>query len=168
MNRKIGVLLLSIIICISVIVISIPFWMTVNGETISLLAEVNGDLKPSLIFGDFESLKVVDDENAIESINPTTIYIKNQNGHVREYDLYLSINKESTINYQYIRISINDTIYNLSTINMEEIEDNYYFKLYSGVLESYQSEELAARIWLSTDIDELAAESSVTINFVTK
>lgn len=168
MNRKIRRLIMSIVIAISVVLVSIPIWSMANGNEIGLLANSYGELKISTKVGEFEPLIIISDEMAFEQINSTTISFKNRNGYKKDFNLYILVDKKSTVPYEYIRVSINDKIYNLSTLEVEEDEYNYYFKLESKSLEAYKDENIEARIWLSTDSQNLTPESLLITNFITK
>lgn len=168
MNRRIRRLIISIVIAISVVLVSIPIWSIANGNRIGILANSYGELKISTRVGAFESLLVVGDEKAFEIINPTTISFKNRNGYKKDFDLYLLIDKKSTVPYEYIRVSINDTIYSLSELEVESDEYNYYFKLESRSLDAYKDEDVNARIWINNNSEGLTSESSLITNFITK
>lgn len=168
MNRAVKSLILAFVIAISIVLVSIPVWRISKGRNIGLIANSYGELPISVKVGKFESLIVIDDELVKDVITPTKITLRNRNGFEKNYSLYLLVEKKSSISYELLKLSINDTIYNLSEIEKSEDEENYYFKLIESSLKEYSEEEYDAKIWIKSNAQNLDGSSTLTANFIIK
>lgn len=168
MNRGVKSLILAFVISVSIVLVSIPVWRVSKGRNVGLIANSYGELPISVKVGKFESLIVIDDELVKDVITPTKITLRNRNGFEKNYSLYLLVEKKSSISYELLKLSINDTIYNLSEIEKSEDEENYYFKLIDSNLKEYSEEEYEAKIWIKSDAQNLDGSSSLTANFIIK
>ena len=81
MKRSVKYLLFSLIIAISVIIVSVPFWNFANNKRIGFFNEGYTNLPIVTRIGKFPSLVIADDNSAINLIEPTEILLKNRNGH---------------------------------------------------------------------------------------
>lgn len=168
MNRAVKSLILAFVISVSIVLVSIPVWRVSKGRNVGLIANSYGELPISVKVGKFESLIVIDDELVKDVITPTKITLRNRNGFEKNYSLYLLVEKKSSISYELLKLSINNTIYNLSEIEKSEDEENYYFKLIDSNLKEYSEEEYEAKIWIKSDAQNLDGSSSLTANFIIK
>ena len=168
MKRSVKYLLFSLIIAISVIIVSVPFWNFANNKRIGFFNEGYTNLPIVPRIGKFPSLVIADDNSAINLIEPTEILLKNRNGHRLNNKLYLLVEKKSTISTEFIKVSINDQIYNIKDISKEEDTYNYYFYLNDFETNSYEEMSLTARIWLSNETNNIESTSTLIANFVVR
>ncbi len=168
MKKDIRKIIISLVFAVSLILISYPIWRFASGEKIGILANSYGELPLNINIGTFEPLVIVDDEMSNTVINDTDISIKNRNGFNKKAKLYMVVEKTSTIPYQYLRLAINNEIYRLNEIAIEEDENGYYFYLSEIEIEAYKEENLKARIWLSQETDGVSPEATLVTNFITK
>ena len=75
---------------------------------------------------------------------------------------------KSTISTEFIKVSINDQIYNIKDISKEEDTYNYYFYLNDFETNSYEEMSLTARIWLSNETNNIESTSTLIANFVVR
>lgn len=168
MKRSVKYLLFSLIIAISVIIVSVPFWNFANNKRIGFFNEGYTNLPIVTRIGKFPSLVIADDNSAINLIEPTEILLKNRHGHRLNNKLYLLVEKKSTISTEFIKVSINDQIYNIKDISKEEDTYNYYFYLNDFETNSYEEMSLTARIWLSNETNNIESTSTLIANFVVR
>lgn len=168
MQKNVRKTIISLIFAISLILISYPIWRFASGAKVGILANSYGELPLNIDIGSFESLVIVDDEMSGTVINDTDIFIKNRNGYTKKNDLYIVVEKISTIPYQFIRVAIDDEVYRLNEIEVEEDENNYYFYLKEVEIKAYEDLDLKARIWLSQETDGVDPTAILVTNFITK
>ncbi len=166
MKRSIKYIILSIVLAISVIVVTIPFWNFANNKRIGFFNEGYMNLPIVTNIGKFPSLVIADNEAALKMIEQTEIVLKNRNGVKQNNRLYLLVEKRSTIPTRFIKVSINDVIYSIKDITLEEDTDNYYFYLTDVETNAYEEVSVNARIWLSEETEQIESDSALVANFV--
>ncbi len=95
------------------------------------------------------SMYPMTDEKAMEKLVPCILTVKNETYSQEEYTLVLKINKSSTLDYNYLHISINDTIYALNALTKEVTDNEIIFILDKDSLMADQK-EYNIRLWLNT------------------
>lgn len=168
MDTSVKKIVLSVIITTILVLISVPLWNYSSGRKGAILASSYEDLSISVEIGRFDSLNIIEDERAFDNITPTEISLRNRNDVEKEFELLFLIDKKSTIPYEYIKVSINNTIYNVKDLNMIEDNDNYYFILEELELDAYSQDVKLARIWLSEEMDNVDDEAILSTNFITR
>lgn len=166
MKRSIKYIILSIVLAISVIVVTIPFWNFANNKRIGFFNEGYMNLPIVTNIGKFPSLVIADNESALKMIEQTEIILKNRNGVKQNNRLYLLVEKRSTIPTKFIKVSINDVIYSIKDITLEEDTDNYYFYLTNVETNAYEEVSVNTRIWLSEETEQIESDSALVANFV--
>lgn len=166
MKRNIKYIILSIVLAISVIVVTIPFWNFANNKRIGFFNEGYMNLPIVTNIGKFPSLVIADNEAALKMIEQTEIVLKNRNGVKQNNRLYLLVEKRSTIPTKFIKVSINDVIYSIKDVTLEEDTDNYYFYLTDVETNAYEEVSVNARIWLSEETEQIESDSALVANFV--
>lgn len=166
MKRSIKYIILSIVLAISVIVVTIPFWNFANNKRIGFFNEGYMNLPIVTNIGKFPSLVIADNESALKMIEQTEIVLKNRNGVKQNNRLYLLVEKRSTIPTKFIKVSINDVIYSIKDITLEEDTDNYYFYLTNVETNAYEEVSVNTRIWLSEETEQIESDSALVANFV--
>lgn len=168
MKRSTRIIIVSIIIAISVLMISSPLVSLAQGNKIGLLANYYGELPIELTKGNFDSLIIIDDNEAMNRVKPTPIVYSNPNGFEKQVSLIMTINKNSSINYNNLAISVNDNILYLSDLIVDYDEYNYYFNVGRKSITAYSNNQDMIRIWLRKETIGLAEDSEITFNFIAK
>lgn len=86
-------------------------------------------------------------EKALQNLKPCFITVINDTYTEESYLLTLKIDKSSTLDYQYLNLSIADNIYPLNTLERIEEKNNWYFILDQYVLKSEQK-TYEIRLWI--------------------
>lgn len=168
MDKSVRKIVISLVFAISIILVSYPIWRFASGEKVGILANSYGELPLSIDVGSFEPLVIVDDEMSKTVINDTDIFIKNRNGFDKKENLYILVEKVSTIPYQFIRVAIDDEVYSLDKLAVEEDENSYYFFLKEVEVKAYEETNLKTRIWLSQETNGVDPSATLVTNFITK
>ncbi|MCH5167591.1 MAG: hypothetical protein J1F35_06870 [Erysipelotrichales bacterium] len=166
MKNRVRYLVFSIIVVCSVLIVSIPFWSFAGGSKLSVLFNARYDLPIAYKTGVYESLVISDDVDANKLVNPTEMIVKNRNGFNKSGKIFTLVEKRSSIPYEYLRVSINDEIYKLNELKVEEDENYYYFYLKDIEMEAYKEDKLDTRIWLSKDAKDVSSTSTLITNMV--
>ena len=168
MDKSIRRLFISIIITFILVFASIPLWNYSSGKKGAILAETYKDLTVSVEIGKFPQMIIIEDARAFKYIEPTNISLRNKNDESKECELLMLVDKKSTINYEYLRVSIGDKIYKLTDLVKIEDKDNYYFILEKYNIEPYKDIKLKVRIWISENVKDIDENSSLITNFITR
>lgn len=164
MNLSIRRLVISIVIVCSILIVSIPFWGYSQSSKISVLADARTELPFISKLGAFEQLAIIDDSKAMETVTPAELIVRNRNGYEKTGKIYFLVEKSSTISYEYLIVSLNNRIYKLKDIELEEDEEYYYFYLGDIKLDAYTEESMMVRIWLSKDTKDIKSGSKLITN----
>lgn len=168
MDKRINRLILSVVITTLIVLASVPLWKYSSERHSAILASNSSDLAISTEVGTFSSLIVVEDDRAFELITPTELSFRNRNSDSKDFKILFLVEKQSTINYQDVKVSLDDNIYNLKELEKIEDDKNYYFVLESSSLKGYSEKKVNARIWLDEDIQNLDDNSYITSNFLAR
>ena len=95
------------------------------------------------------SMYPMTDERAMEKLVPCTLTVRNETYENEDYTLVLKIDKSSTLDYNYLHISIDNTIYALNALEKEVTNDGVVFILDRNSLVAGQK-EYNVRLWLNT------------------
>ena len=166
MRSEVKKLVISVIVTAIIAIGTIPLWNLANAKNGLSLASLYSNLNMSVNIGKFPSLIVIEDERAIDNIQSTPIQVRNQNSSKKDYNLYFFIDKSTTIDRNFLRVSIGLEVYKLNEMECIERNEGYYYEVHSNTLAPYTNEDLEARIWLSTDASSLGDESKLVTNFV--
>ena len=157
-------MLIVLVLCIA----SIPIWFNKNNSLSGVMAlNLNNDTV-TVDIDHFKSLIVIDDEQAKDIIEPIDVKLTNHNNMTESINLVFLVSKTSSIDYHYIRVSLDDKIYNISNMNKYEDADNYYFVLENVIMDASSTITYKARIWVNDSVGKLPNTSSVTANFIVK
>lgn len=94
------------------------------------------------------SMYPMTDEKAMERLVPCTLIVSNGTYTTEAYSLVLKINKSSTLDYNYLHISVDDSIYALNALEKEVTENEIIFVLDRNTLMAEQK-EYQVRLWLN-------------------
>lgn len=161
-------IIIRMIIVVTLCILSIPIWFNKNNSLSGALAMSFDNEIVSISIDQFKPLIVIDDNEALSIIEPTKVLIKNHSDRTESINLVFLVTKTSTIDYHYIRVSLDDKIYNLNSLNRYEDADNYYFVLENINIEAQSNIEYGTRIWVNTSAGKLPNTSSLTTNFLIK
>ena len=166
MRNEVKKLVISVIVTAVIAVGSIPLWNIANAKNGLSLASLYTNMNMSISIGKFPSLLIIEDERAIDNIQPTPIQVRNQNSKEKEYDLYFFVDKNTTIDRNLIRVSIGSDIIKLSETEFIERNNGYYYLVHTSSLDAYSNDDLEARIWLSGDASSISEDAKLITNFV--
>lgn len=160
--------LIVLVILISVSIIITPLFNLARGRRIGLLANYYHEQPIEIKKGNFSSLRIIDDVNALNVVEPTDVVLINKNGFDKTFDLIFTISKDSTINYNNLVICLDNNIKHLSDMIIDYDENYYYFNMGPIVVEAYSEDTHQFRMWMKENAVKLQNNSSLTINFITK
>lgn len=93
------------------------------------------------------SMYPMSDSYAVSNLEPCTVRVMNETLTSENYTLALKISKKSSLNYDYLKIAIDNYIYTLKDLEMKEENDNYFFildtNLITGDIKDYN-----IKLWL--------------------
>ena len=168
MDKRVRRLLLSIIITFILVFTSIPLWEYAGGKKGAILAQSNNELSITMEIGEFKELLIIEDNRAPQYIKPTDISLRNKNDSLKECELLMLVDKKSTINYKYIRISIDDVVYKLTDLTAIEDNENYYFILNKYSIRPYSNQTVEVKLWIGEEIGTVSQEATLITNFITR
>ena len=166
MRNEVKKLVISVIVTAIVAIGTIPLWNLANAKNGLSLASLYNNLNMSINIGRFPSLLIIEDERAIDNIQSTPIQVRNQNSSKKDYNLYFFIDKFTTIDRNFLRVSIGLEVYKLNEMECIEKNEGYYYLVHSGSLEPYSNDDLEARIWLTSDAASIDPDAKLVTNFV--
>ncbi len=155
-------------IILSIAIVSIPCFNFTKLTNRGLLGELYREVPVTTEVGIFDSLVIADDEIAKDVVNGNKLAIKNRNGYQKEVKLYFLVTKNSTVPYNFLRLSLNENIFALNEIEPIEDDINYYFYLSDYQIDAYKEEIIESRLWLSKDTNNVDPKASLVANFVIK
>lgn len=138
------------IVCVACFLfVSFFFWKSGNTKSIIAafqdLSYTNFNIENPIDYAMFP----MTDEDAMKNLNPCYITVSNETYTKEDYILVLVVNKNSTLDYNFLNISVGDEIYSLNTLEKIENEEEISFILVNdsivGNLETY-----AVRLWLNS------------------
>lgn len=154
-NKNIIRLIVEIIITISLVFISIPVWNNINNNTsyASMADYYNtGSYEKLSIYKiqdmDTKTMIPTSDNEALKK-QGTIIAIRNGSNYNISYNLYLKISKNSTINKNNLKISVNDKIYNLSKLYKKDNDKYYFYILDNNTVKKNMGNKYDIKLWLN-------------------
>lgn len=100
-------------------------------------------IRNDLDFGSFP----MDDEFALNNLESCVLDIVHTSSFLENYQLVLQIDKNSTVDYNFLNIAINNHVYSLSSLIFDIDDYFYYFILDSNQLDNdYKSYQI--KLWL--------------------
>lgn len=148
-NKMIRKTITEIVFVIALVFISIPIWKSFNLEKYESVAMYYDNFEAAPInvtnLDNYVLYKTPDDV-AIANIKPIIIEFSNNK---QDYNINLVVDKNSTLNYQNIKIYYNNEVKHLKELNIEEDEYNYYFQL---EVNNNMNKELI--MWIDSDSDD--------------
>lgn len=126
-NKMIRKTILEIALVISFVFLSIPLWQKFNLEEYETVAVYYDNINYThLEVSDINDyvLYQTSDEIALENVKPININLINDTNTLENYSVWLVIDKQSTLDYQEIKINYNNETSFLS--NHKTLEDREY------------------------------------------
>lgn len=150
MKRQIQFKILEVVMMIFVILVSYPLWENLNiDETIATASFYN---KAKFSYMKIEnqnqgSMFPIETEEVLKTENRTKIKIINETKTNEEYNLLIKLNKNSTLDYHYLNIALNNEVTPLEEKYYYEDADNIYFSLIIDTINA-EEKEYDFLIWL--------------------
>lgn len=154
-NKMIRNCILEIIIVIVLVMASIPVWDSLNMDSVSTVAMYYDNAKNvSLEVSDYSDyiLYKAQDEDAIKNIQPIDINVTNNTNSEEDYVLWLTIAKESTLDYHAVKMRLNNAVIKLSDLEFNE-DDNYYYFLIEEDNIKADSKNVQIQMWIDTEFE---------------
>lgn len=104
------------------------------------------------------------DEDAINNLKPCTIKVINETYTSENYVLVLKIKKESTMDYHFLHVSINDSVYSLNDLEQLEESDAFVFVLTKDNIVG-DTKNYEIRLWLNTLAGNEMQGKNLILNF---
>lgn len=166
-NKLVLKKIVEIVFVLGFIVLSNYLWHSTNTQ--NLVAAIN--TYHNLNYTNFKVEDPIDyemfpmtDEFAMKNLTPCHIYISNETYTVETYKLILKISKESTIDYRFLHIAIDQAIYQLNDLTKQEEENAYIFVLDKNTIQG-ESKVYEIRLWLSTLADNESQGEELILKF---
>lgn len=170
-NRRIMKIIFEMIITISIVGISIPVWNNSIGNTsYAKIADYysSGSYK-KLNIEKLQDMKLnniapMEDKKALNQ-EGTIIKITNGSNYNVSYKFYMKIDKDSTIDPETLKVSINNEIYYLQDKYTKETKNNYYYLLDNNEIQN-NSEIYDIKLWISSETGNEMQNKTLAYDFV--
>jgi hypothetical protein len=116
--------------------------------------------------GAFPQLKVSSEADALAG-ESTIVSITNDTDSIVTYKMYFTLDKNSTIDRNYIRVNYNGHTYDLSKINYLEVGNKYYFYLEDGTADPKSMVPVDTFIWIDPSYNGNIEDAKIFIDFDT-
>jgi len=116
--------------------------------------------------GNYDLIMPVTNEYAMANYQPKILLLENSFNTIRKYNLVAKIGKNSTLDYRFLNVSIDDKIHRLR--NLEILEDeNYIFVLFPEDRVKEQK-KLEVRVWLDVRTPSEEMDKALSLTFQVK
>lgn len=95
------------------------------------------------------SMFPMSDDFAMQNLKPCTISVFNGTYTPEYYILVLKIDKNSTLDFTYLNIGVNQEVFSLNELNRKDDNDYYIFVLDQDTIVG-ETKEYKVRVWLNT------------------
>ena len=117
--------------------------------------------------GEFSTLGVYSENDALSSLSPTPVTIQNESSKKTSYKLYFIIKDTSTIDKSFVRVNYNGVTYNIADMNYLELNGGKYFFLIDGEIKALSEESHDAYIWIDSSFNGDRQNAKLFIDFDT-
>lgn len=139
MKKEATKYLLEIFIITVLITFSIPTWKDINASVVKVDSQLASLEQRIEIYSlNSEDPSIVESDSGFKS-NKVAVY--NSSSIKRSGNLLLLYSKLSTLDYNYLKIDVNGSLYDLSSLLLTTNKDFYVFKLEDITLAKYESRE---------------------------
>ena len=160
-NKFIVIKFVITIVLLFVIVIGLfSYVLNLNNKDEGKKVEVSVGELPNII-------KKYTEEEALASVRPTIVSVSNKNDEVAEFELYITIDKKSTIDYNYLRVNFDGTTYDLSKLHSYDLGSKFYFEIKEDKVNPKRTNEYDVYIWLDSTYVENNDNKDIFIDFDT-
>ena len=164
MNKKKKSLVMEISFIILLLVICVPFFVSASSNYNNSLEKISND---DIIITKMEhnsfGLFALSDEEVLNRSNDNKFSIINKKDKEYDYDLYLKVRKDSTINIGKVKIKFNNEILALKDIYDREDNNYYYYLLKSDKISD--KEDFSYLVYLEDDTTDYG-NNSLTYSFL--
>ncbi len=166
MEANIHRIMKSVIITTIIVLFSIPIWNYTSHKNSLALADAYGNLDIAVDIGGFSALTLVENNRAFDVISPTDLSFRNQNDFKKDFEILFLVTKDSTVDPNFINVSLDNKVYSLKNLERREDEENSYFVLRKESLDAYSEIQYKTRIWLDAEAARPTENSILTTNFI--
>jgi hypothetical protein len=166
-NKLIYANIIELIFVVAFIFGSIPLWENLNNSISLKTASSFENISYTNLTVDNPSeyvLRPMSNKEASESLEPYKLYVVNDTLTEEEYTLYLKIEKTSSLDYNNLNISINDSVIPLNELEMKEDLEYYYFTLDNNSIVG-NTIDYDVKIWLDENTGNEAQGKSLSLTF---
>lgn len=164
-NQKIYPIILEIMLLITFVFITYFMWNNNHMESYSSIAasyasnsaiafDVEGKINNDLLFP-------ITEQEAREQ-TPAILKIKSS-GVATNGMVALQIAKDSTLDYRYLNLLVDDEVVSLKDSVLYEDEENYYIPIYSGEIHN-EVKEVALYLYLDENVGNEAQNKSIKLD----
>lgn len=169
-NKLITKKILEILIVTAFVFLSLPLWDHFEKQNAFALASAYSttnylslDIENPINY----SMYPMTDDFAMQKLGPCHLKVINDTLTNENYVLYLTIAKNSTIDYHYLKISINNQIHFLENLITKTDTNNYYFALdQDSLLGDAKNYEI--KLWLDEKTGDEMQNKELIMSFETK
>ncbi len=112
-------------------------------------------------------LKKFTEEEALASVRPTVVSVSNDNDEAADFELYITIDKKSTIDSNYLRVNFDGVTYDLSKLHSYDLGSKLYFEIKKDTVSPKRTNEYDVYIWLDSSYVENDNNKDIFIDFDT-
>lgn len=166
-NKLILKKVLEIVFVFCFLLISTFLWRSKNAQLFSSAISTFSNLNYTNIKVDSPieyTMFPMDDQDAMQNLKPCIVSVRNETYTLENYTLILKIDKNSTMDYQFLNIGIDNTIYTLKDLFRQE-EDNYYIFVLDTDQISGNIKKYEIRVWLNNLADNNMQSKDLIMNF---
>jgi hypothetical protein len=167
LNKLILANLLEILFVIGFIFISIPMCQKLSSSASLATAAsfANSNFTNLIVENPAEYvLYPLKSEEAVEMLSPYKLSVVNDTLTEEYYTLFLKIDKNSSLDYKCLDILIDDKVYSLSTLDMSEDSDYYWFKIDDITIKG-ETFNYNIKIWLDENTENNMQGKSLNLSF---
>lgn len=171
-KKEINKILKDMILVLSFVLISIPLWKNFEGkQQFANIAEYYEKYTPSTINLNIErnfklnNIIPLSDSEGIKT-DPALISIVSNSKNKYFFKLYLAFDKTSTIDYNFIKLKVNNNIVLLNELENKQDDDKIYFLLDDNNISSNSKIDYQINLWLDSKTGNDMQGKSIKTNFI--
>lgn len=160
--------IIEIVLVVLMVFASIPIWKSFDLEKYVTIAE-QGFIESNTVLevSDYKSdmLYQTSDDNALENIEPINIKLSNQEETEETFTLYFVISKNSTLDYNALKVNYLNKTAKLNELEMLEDEEYYYFELITGEIINDEI-NFGLILWIDIENDYEIANKGLSFDII--
>ena len=164
MNKEVKSLVMEISFIILLLVICVPIFVSASSNYNTSLEKISND---DIVITNMEhnsfGLYALGDDEVLNKSNDNEFSIINKKDKEYDYDLFLRVRKDSTIDLTKVKIKFNNQIFYLSDIYNREDDNYFYYLLKSDKISD--EEDFSYLIYLDDDTTDYG-NNSLTYSFM--